>query len=227
MMTKEILNFLEKNKNENNVKGMERFGINSTNTYGISMPKLRELANKYRKNHSLALELWDTGIHEAKILAALIDDPLLVDEDQMEKWVLGIDSWDVCDQLIMNLFDKTQLAYQKAFEWAEREEEFVKRAGFVMMASLALHDKKAENAKMEQFYPAIIKHSMDERNFVKKAVNWALRQIGKRNKELYFSAIEISNRILDINYDSRSARWIAKDALREFENEKLRKRLGI
>ncbi|MDP4173806.1 MAG: DNA alkylation repair protein [Bacteroidota bacterium] len=219
-MTKdEIILKIKSLYNPLNIKGMARFGINSENTFGVSMPVLRTIARENRKNHTLALELWETGIHEAKILAALIDNPKEVTEEQMEHWVLGFDSWDVCDQCCMNLFDKTQFSYEKAFQWSKRKEEFVKRAGFVIMASLAIHDKKAEDKKLEEFLTVIEREAYDERNFVKKAVNWALRQIGKRNFFLNNSALLTAERIL--KQDSKSARWIAKDAIKELSGDKI------
>ncbi|MGE5679783.1 MAG: DNA alkylation repair protein [Bacillota bacterium] len=219
MTANEIIEKIKSMHNPVNVKGMARFGISSENTYGVPMPVLRGLAKQIKKNHSLALELWKSGIHEARILAALIDDPKMVTEEQMEEWVSGFDSWDVCDQCCMNLFDKASFAYTKAFEWAKREEEFVKRAGFVIMASAAIHDKKAEDKKIMEFLPIIEKEASDGRNFVKKAVNWALRQIGKRNANLNKSAIETAERIL--KQDNKTSRWVANDALRELSGDKI------
>ena len=173
----------------------------------------------------LAHDLWKTKIHEARILAGMIDEPEKVTEKQMEQWVKEFNSWDLCDQLCGNLFDKTRFAYKKIFEWSKREEEFVKRAGFVLIATLSVHDKRAKDKKFEQFFPIIKKHSIDERNFVKKAVNWALRQIGKRNISLNKKAIKVAREIQRI--DSKSAQWIASDALRELKSEKVQKRLMV
>jgi 3-methyladenine DNA glycosylase AlkD len=205
------------------VAGMARFGINPANCYGISMVKLRKLAKQIGKNHALAAQLWSSGIHEGRILACLIDEPKEVSEAQLEAWVKGFDSWDVCDQCCGNLFDKTQWASQKAIEWSEREEEFVKRAGFVMMTQIAIHDKKAPDSHFEPFFPIIKREATDPRNFVKKGVNWALRQIGKRNRALNQKAIEVAQEIAQI--DSKAARWIAKDALRELTSDKIQQRL--
>lgn len=216
MNSKEIIVQLKKQANAKNVAGMARFGINPHNTLGISVYVIRDIAKKIGKNHKLAQELWDSKIHEARLLAGFIDELEKVTEKQMEKWVKDFDSWDICDQVCSNLFDKTPFAYKKAFEWSKRKEEFVKRAGFVLMACLAVHDKKAEDKKFEQFFPIIKKHSTDERNFVRKAVNWALRQIGKRNLSLNKKAIKVANEIKKI--DSRSARWIANDAIRELKS---------
>ena len=219
----EIIKKLKSLTNPENVAGMARFGINPENTLGVSMPALRNMAKEIGKDHKLAEKLWSSGIHEGRILACLIDDPQFVTEGQMERWVKDFDSWDVCDQCCGRLLDKTERSYQKALEWSSRREEFVKRAGFVMMASLAVHDKKAEDDLFEQFLPIIGRESTDERNFVKKAVNWALRQIGKRNKRLNTLAIKTSREIQKI--DSKSARWIASDALRELQSEKVQERL--
>ena len=205
------------------VKGMARFGINPENTLGVSIPKLRVIAKETGKDHNLAQQLWASGIHEARLLACFIDQPEMVTEMQMESWASGFDSWDVCDQCCSNLFDKTPLAYQKAGDWSNREEEFVKRAGFVLMAVLAVHDKKATDEKLLQFLPIIKRESMDNRNFVKKAVNWALRQIGKRNLNLNKAAMETAEEIQQS--ESKSARWIATDAIRELTSEAVQKKL--
>jgi 3-methyladenine DNA glycosylase AlkD len=209
--------------NPESVKGMARFGIRSENAYGISIPDLRQLAKQIGTNHDLALGLWSSGIHEARILAGMMDDPAAVTEDQLERWVADFDSWDLCDQCCSNLFDKTPYAYRKAIEWSKRKQEYVKRAGFVLMAVLAVHDKKAGDRQFLRFLPVIKREATDARNFVKKAVNWALRQIGKRNRTLNQAAIEVGKEIRSI--DSKSAGWIANDALRELTSEKIQKRL--
>ena len=216
----EILERLRSLSNPDNVKGMGRFGISTQNTLGVSMPELRKVAKEIGKHHDLAQQLWKSGIHEAKIVAGIIDEPGLVTEKQMDAWVKDFDSWDVCDQVCMNLFDKTSFAYKKAVEWSSRQEEFVKRAAFALMASLAVHDRKAEDEAFLKLLPIIKRESTDERNFVRKAVNWALRQIGKRNKDLLGEAIKTAKEIQTL--ESKSARWIASDALREFKTKQLR-----
>jgi len=216
---KEIIIKLKSNSNPKNVEGMARFGINPKNTFGVSIPIIRKMGKEIGKNHELAQQLWKSGIHEARILAGLIDDSKLVDEEQMEKWVKDFDSWDVCDQVCMNLFDKTPFAYKKAMEWSSRKEEFVKRAAFALVASLSVHDKKAKDEDFIKFLPIIKRESTDERNFVKKAVNWALRQIGKRNKNLQKEAIKTAKEIQKI--ESKSAKWIASDAIRELKSRKI------
>ena len=189
MECEDILQRLKSLANAENVAGMARFGINPQNTLGISVPVLRKMAREIGRDHALAQELWSSGVHEARILAALVDDPRLVTEAQMDAWAADFDSWDVCDQCCANLFDKTEPAYRKAVEWAARDEEFVKRAGFALMAALAWHDKRAPDEAFLAFLPVIQRESVDGRNFVRKAVNWALRTIGKRNAALNIRAI--------------------------------------
>ncbi len=220
MNAEEIIIRLRLLENEENIKGMVRFGIVSDDVLGISMPDLNIIAKEIGRDHKLAVELWKTGVHDARILCGLIADKQLVTEDLMEDWVRGFDNWAVCDQICSKLFDRTQFAWKKAAEWCHREEEFVRRAGFVLMATLSVHDKKADDLRFEEFFPYIIEYSTDERNFVKKAVNWALRQIGKRSRYLHEIAINTGERILEIHGRSKSARWIASAALRELRDEK-------
>ena len=220
----EIITLLNSLSNPKSIEGMARYGINPEKTLGVSIPALRKMAKDIGKSHALAQQLWDTGFHEARILAGMIDEPDKVDDSQMEQWVRDFDSWGVCDQCCMNLFDRTGFAYLKAIEWSSREEEFVKRAGFALMAVLASHDKKAGDEAFLKFFPAIEKESVDERNYVKKAVNWALRQIGKRNINLNRMAVETAKYIRKI--DSRAARWIAADALKELAGEAVQNRLA-
>ena len=198
-------------------------GIKAHTILGISIPNLRKIAKETGRNHVLAQELWLSGIHEARLVACMIDDPRLVTEDQLDSWVRGFDSWDVCDQCCSNLFDKTVFAYVKAVEWSGRPEEYVKRAGYVLMATLAVHDKKAEDDVFLEFLPIIERGSVDGRNFVKKAVNWALRQIGKRNKSLNRAAVRTAEAILKL--DSKAAKWVASDALKELMSPMVQRRL--
>ncbi len=223
MHYEEIISKLESLSNPETVKGMARYGINPKNNLGISIYKLRPIAKEIGKDHELALKLWDSGIHDARLLACFIEDPTKVTGEQMDSWAKDFDSWDVCDQTCTSLFDLTHLAWIKVVEWAERDEEFVKRGAFSLIAGLAVHDKKASDKKFEQFFPLIKNHSIDERNYVKKAVNWALRNIGKRNLALNKQVIKLSKEILKI--DSKSARWIARDAIRELTSEKVQLRL--
>ncbi len=219
----DIIEKLKSVSNPDAVEGMARFGITPENTFGVSIPNLRKIAKETKKNHALAQQLWESGFRETMILASMIDEPEMVTEEQMEKWVLDFDYWEICDQCCMNLFEKTGFAYEKAVEWSLRDEQFVKRAGFVLMARLAVSDKKADDSRFEQFFPMMLREADDERNFVKKAVNWALRQIGKRNLTLNEKAIETAMEIQKI--DSKSARWIASDAIRELSGEAVQKRL--
>ncbi|WP_414470427.1 DNA alkylation repair protein [Methanobacterium sp. ACI-7] len=223
MNFEDIILELESLSNPEDIEGRARFGINSKKAYGVRMPEIRRIAKNAGKNHELAQELWKYGYSETQIMASLVDDPKLVTEEQMENWALQFDSWDVCDQCCMNLFRKTPFAYKKVHEWSKREETFVKRAAFTLIATLAVHDKKADNKTFESLFPIIIRESGDTRNFVKKAVNWALRQIGKRNKDLNKKAIRVAEEINKLDF--KSAKWIAKDALRELRSEKIQERL--
>ncbi len=218
-----ILAWMAERESPVNKAGMARFGINADHAFGISMADLRPFAKQYAKQHALALELWATGWHEARLLAALIDDPKQVTETQMEAWAADFDSWDVVDQCCNKLFDKTPFAYDKALAWTSRPETFVKRAGFVLMATMAVHDKKAPDDTFAAFLPIIEREATDDRNFVKKAVNWSLRQIGKRSLPLNMAAIESAKHIQQL--DSKAARWIAADALRELTSEAKQQRL--
>lgn len=222
MRVEDIIKKLEAMENPANVAGMARFGIVTKKAFGISAPDLRSFAKEIKKQtadrHQLALDLWQTGIHEARAIAYLIDDPKKVAERQMEAWVKDFDNWAICDGTCGHLFCKTGFAYQKAFEWSAREEEFIKRAGIVLMAWLAVHDKKADDEQLAKFLPVLEEKSDDDRNLIKKAVNWALRQIGKRNLALNRLAVETAEKIKRRN--TKPARWIASDALRELRNEK-------
>lgn len=213
-----ILETMKSHYNPRNIAGMARYGINVEKAYGVPAPALRRMARAHRKNHALAERLWASGIHDAKGLAGLIDDPAQVTEEQMERWARDFDSWDIVDGTCNNLFRLTPFAHQKAVEWTARDEEYVKRAGYVLMACLAVHDKAAPDSTFRCYLSLIKRGATDERNFVKKAVNWALRQIGKRNLKLREAAIKTGKKIQ--KSDSRAARWIAADALRELTNEK-------
>lgn len=219
-----IVRELNSLRDERNILGMARFGIRGRNMLGVPKPILQKMAKKIGRDHSLALRLWRTGIHEARILAALVDEPSRVTPAQMERWVRDFDSWDLCDQVCGNLFDRTPHTLSKIIRWSRRKKEFEKRAGFVLMAELCAHDKKASDRVFLSFLPLIHRGAHDDRNFVKKAVNWALRQIGKRNPRLNRAAIAEARKIQ--SFLNPSARWIAKDALRELGPWKKRFRLG-
>ena len=222
--TDEVLTQLRSMGNPRNREGMARYGINVENALGVSVTELRKVARGLGRDHRLASGLWKSGVHEARILAALVDEPEKVTPAQMDRWARAFDSWDLCDQVCSNLFDRTPFAYDKATEWAGRDEEFVKRAGFALMAALAVHDKEAGDEDLAAFLPIIEREADDERNFVKKAVDWALRQIGKRSRALNLAAIASAESIATM--DSRAARWIARDALHELRSEAVQSRLA-
>ena len=223
MEYKDIIKKLKSLSNPKAIIGMARYGITPENTYGVSIPNLRKIAKEIGTSHKLAQQLWASKIRETKILASMIEDLDMVNEEQIEDWVKEFNYWEICDQCCMNLFEKTKFAYKKAIEWSSSEKEFVKRAGFVLMARLAVSDKKADDKRFEKFFPVIKREATDERNYVKKAVNWALRQIGKRNLNLNSKAINAAKEIQGM--DSKSAKWIASDALRELTSEEVQKRL--
>ncbi len=216
MTSEQIIANLQQQANAQAVEAMARFGIAPAHALGISIPTLRKMAKEIGRNHLLATKLWASGIHEARILASMIDEAQLVSPEQMDDWVHDFDTWDVCDQVCGNLFDQTPYAFSKAVEWCQQEPEFVRRAGFVMMAELAVHDKQASDEAFLPFFPLIQHYATDPRNFVKKAVNWALRQIGKRNSHLRLLALTCADEILQM--DSKTARWVAKDAIKELQS---------
>jgi 3-methyladenine DNA glycosylase AlkD len=219
----EVLQKLKAKARPDQLEGMARFAIVGEGRLGVSVPEMRKLAKEIGKDHNLALKLWKTGIPDARIVAGMVGESDKLTEKQMEDWVRDFDSWDVCDQVCMNLFEKTPLAVKKIHDWSRRDEEFVKRTAFALIACLAWHDKGAEDDKFTALFPVIRQGATDERNFVKKAVNWALRNIGKRNPVLNKAAIKLAKEIKEL--DSRSARWIANDALRELESDAVQQRL--
>ena len=220
----DVLTMLEIKAKPDQLAGMARYGISTEKRLGVSIPEIRKIAKEIGKNHDLALELWKTGLSEAMILASMVDEPEKVTEKQMEEWVTGFNSWDVCDQVCMNLFDKHPFVWKKILDWSKRDEEFVKRAAFALLACLSVHDKKAEDQKFLAFLPVIKRESGDDRNFVKKAVNWSLRNIGKRNSNLNRVAINVAVEIQQI--DSKASRWVGSDAVRELESDAVQKRLA-
>lgn len=219
----EVLRKLRDKARPDQLEGMARFAIVGEGRLGVSVPEMRKIAKGAGKDHALALELWKTGIPDARIVAGMVGEPDKLTEYQMDDWVEDFESWDVCDQVCMNLFDRSPLAIKKINDWADREEEFVRRAAFAMIASLAVHDKKGEDEKFIRLFPLIKKGATDNRNFVKKAVNWALRNIGKRNPGLNRAAISLAKEIGQM--ESKAARWIAGDALRELESDAVKHRL--
>jgi 3-methyladenine DNA glycosylase AlkD len=219
----DILKKLKDKSRPDQVEGMARFGMSPKGRMGVSVPDMRKIAKGTGKDHALALQLWKTGIPDVQIVAALVAEPEKLTEEQIEDWVKDFNSWDVCDQVCMNLFDKSPLAMKKIHDWSRREEEFVKRAAYALIACVAWHDKEAGDETFIQLFPVIKYGATDERNFVKKSVNWALRHIGKRNTHLNKEAIKVAEQIKGMN--SKSARWIASDALRELKSANVQRRL--
>jgi 3-methyladenine DNA glycosylase AlkD len=224
MTAAEILAALRAQANPKNVAGMARYGISAKGTLGVPLAEIRRLAKQAGRSHELAAELWASGIHEARVLATIVEDPARVTRRQMNQWARDFDSWDVCDQACQNLFRYTPLAWTMAVEWAGDREEFVRRAAFALMAGLAVKAKHVPDEDFETLLPLIAGAAKDERNLVKKAVNWALRAIGKRNRQLRSAAIAAAESIRAI--DSPAARWIASDALRELRARKSRQRIN-
>jgi 3-methyladenine DNA glycosylase AlkD len=220
---KDVLQRFESLRNEKNIAGMARFGIRSESAFGIKHPVLKQIAKEIGKDHELALELWDSGYHEARLIAPLIDDPKLVSEAQADSWVKDLNSWDLCDDLAGNLLIKTPFAHKKAIQWAKRKEEFVRRAGFAMMAWIAVKDKKTVKETFAPFYPLMVLYSNDERNYVKKAISWALRSVGKRNLALNKEAVKVAKQMAKV--DSKSSRWIAQDVIKELTSDTMQARL--
>jgi 3-methyladenine DNA glycosylase AlkD len=205
-------------------EGMARFGINVDGALGVSVTTLRRLAKELPHDHDLAADLWGTGIHEARILASMVDEPERVTGPQMDRWARDFDSWDLCDQCCQNLFWRTRLAESKSVAWAARTREFEKRAGFALMASTAAKDRDAPDERFQGYLEVIEREATDPRNFVRKAISWALRQIGKRNRRLHRAALATARRIARI--DDRAGRWVATDTLRELTDPRTTGRLS-
>ncbi len=218
-----ILKKLKAESDPSALEGMIRFGITPEKTFGTRIPVLRQIAKEAGKDHGLAQKLWKAGYRETRILASMIDEPEKVTEAQVDLWVKQFEYWEICDQCCMNLFKLLPFAYDKAKGWARSDKEYTKRAGFALIACLAWSDKEARDEQLESFFPIIKKGSTDERPIVKKAVNWALRQIGKRNRNLNKKAITLAEELM--KSDSKAARWVASDALRELRSEAVQKRL--
>jgi 3-methyladenine DNA glycosylase AlkD len=235
LVADELLTELRSHANADNVAGMARFGIASAGTLGVAMPVVRTLAREGRTRlgrdadaqHELAALLWASGVHEARIMAALVDQPALVTPAQADAWAADLDSWDVCDQLCIALLRRCDFAWLKAAEWTRAKPEFVKRAGFSLGATLAVHDKTARDDAFVSLLDCAVRECTDERNAVKKALNWQVRGIGKRNAALNAAAIDAAQLMLAEHPDSKAARWVARDALRELHSDAVRKRLGL
>jgi len=220
---KDLLKRMKNMVDPGRLAGGAHFGINISNRFGLRMPEIRGLAKENGLDHDLALGLWQSGNADARIFATLIADVSRVDDALMDVWVEDFDSWDVCDQCCINLFRRHPRAWSRIDVWAARDEEYVRRAAFALTATLAVHAKKEPDSRFIGLLPLIETHSDDDRNFVKKAVNWALRQIGKRNRALNAEAIACAKR-LQVR-DTRAANWIAADALRELQSDKVKARL--
>jgi 3-methyladenine DNA glycosylase AlkD len=221
--TDRIIADLRRHANPKNVAGMARYGISTRDTLGVPIPVLRALARDLSPDHPLALGLWRSGIHEARILATMIEDPRLVTATQIERWLADLDSWDVCDQLCANLLEDAPLARRRMTVWARRKPEFIRRAGFVLMARIAVSDKRAADGIFLNYLEFIQRHGADGRNMVRKAVNWAIRQIGKRNVPLNRAAIRTAQ--VFVSSPDPSVRWIGTDAMRELRSDAVRSRL--
>jgi 3-methyladenine DNA glycosylase AlkD len=219
----QVLSRLRSLGSPHNRAGMARYGINVERALGISVTTLRRLAREIGHDHLLALRLWDSGVHEARVLACLIEEPREVSPEQMDRWTAGFASWDVCDLCCNTLFRHLQWAWDRTSVYSAAEPEFAKRAGFTLMAVLAVHDKQAPDDRFEQLLETIRRESADERNYVRKAVNWALRQIGKRNLRLNRAAVALASSLAAS--DSPAARWIGRDALRELTSPAVQARL--
>ena len=209
------LAWLERRGSRRNREGMARFGIVTAKAFGVPMGVMEPLARRLRRNHDLALALWESGWHDARMLATMIDDPSRVTSAQMERWCRDFDTWAVCDTACFKLFVRSPLAWRKVRSWSRRRGEYQKRAAFALLASLAVHDKSAADAAFLRALPLVEAAADDERNFVKKGVNWALRAIGHRNAGLHHRATVLARRLAASTQPSR--RWIGKDALRDLD----------
>ncbi len=219
----DILDILATKGDKKTIDMYRRFGINAKNALGVRMPQIRSIAKTMLNSTEFADSLWNTGIHEARLLATIIANPASHDESMMDRWIADVHSWDLCDQCCINLFCRSPHAWSKRYDWVRRNEEFVKRAGFSLSATLAVHDKTAPDDNFQSALMDIADYGIDSRKLVRKAANWSLRQIGKRNLSLYTSALELANDLLE--QGSRDAEWIAKDALRELSSHKIHDRI--
>ncbi|HEV2884717.1 MAG TPA: DNA alkylation repair protein [Pyrinomonadaceae bacterium] len=216
--------WLRRHSSKSTRDGMARYAIPSDNALGVSVGNIRALGKQLGRNHELAAALWETGVYEARMLTSFVDEPARVTSAQMDRWCRDFDSWAICDSLCFHLFDRTPHAWQKVPKWSKHRDEFVKRAGFALMASLTVHDKAAPDSKFLPLLKLIEKGATDERNFVKKAVNWALRTIGKRSATLNEAAVAVAHRLAES--DNSASRWVGKDALRELTSTNVRSRLA-
>ncbi len=224
MSVSEILAWLEKKGTKKNRDGMARYAIVAPKAFGVSMTTMQQLARRVGRDHELALALWQTGWYEARTLTAFVDEPERVTAAQMDRWARDFDNWAICDTLCFKLFDRTPHAWKKIEQWSTRREEFVKRAAFALLASVALHDKKAADDRFVRSLRLVERAASDERNFVKKGVSWALRSIGARNQALHEASIALGRRLSTSEH--AAARWVGKDALRDLLRPLVQKRMA-
>lgn len=210
-----VLSELEALATQHDRENLQRFGITASRALGVSMANIQRLAKRLGRSHELAAALWETGCYEARLLTSFVDEPALVTPAQMDRWCADFDNWGICDTVCFHLFDRTPHAWGKVAEWSGRPEEFVKRAAFALLASLAGHDKRAGNELFLENLPRIERAAADERNFVKKGVSWALRGTGRRNAELYAAALAVAERLAAS--PEPAARWVGKDAIRDLK----------
>jgi 3-methyladenine DNA glycosylase AlkD len=203
---------------------LSRYGITAAKAFGVSMSMMQQLAKRLGRDHELADALWATGWYEARILTSFVDDPARVTAAQMDRWARDFDNWAICDTLCFHLFDRTPHAWRKVEQWSRRKEEFVKRAGFALLASVALHDKKVNDGPFLRSLALIEREASDERNFVKKGVSWALRAVGRRNHVLNAASVELARRLADS--PEPAARWVGRGALKELTGAVVRRRLA-
>ena len=221
---RDVLAWLERRGSRRNRDGMARYGIVAPRAFGVSMGTMQQLARRLGRDHALAVALWKTGWHETRILTSFVDEPERVTSAQMDRWARDFNNWAVCDTLCFRLFDRTPYAWRKVAPWCRRREEFVRRAGFALVASLALHDKTAPDARFRRCLPLIERCAVDERNFVKKGANWALRAVGRRSPALNAAAIRTARRLAAS--PSHAARWVGRDALRELTSPNVKRWLA-
>ena len=221
---KEVISKLKKLSSKATRDGMARYGLPSENALGVPVGKMQKLAKEIGKNHELALVLWQTGIYEARMLASFLDEPDKVTAQQMDRWCRDFDNWGIVDTVCFKLFDQTPHAWKKVQQWSRRREEFQKRAAFALLASLSVHDKKATDDHFLQCLPLIEAAATDDRNFVRKGVSWALRTCGRRNRELNVACVELAERLATSSH--ATARWLGKEALREFGGRVVRQKLS-
>jgi 3-methyladenine DNA glycosylase AlkD len=221
---REVLAWLERRGTKRNREGMARYGIVADKVFGVSVADLQKAGRQYGRNHGLALALWDTGWYEARMLTAFVDEPERVTPAQMDRWTRDFDNWAICDHLCFHLFDKTPHAWRKVEQWSRKRDEFVRRAAFALLAGLALHEKGAPDEPFLRALPLIEDAAVDERNFVKKGVSWALRSVGQRNAVLHAASIDLARRLADSAQPA--ARWVGKDALRDLTRPLVQRRLA-